>query len=388
MIQTPKPLKKIMNKIALCMIVKNEAHIIRRCIDSVAPLVDYVYVHDTGSTDGTGQVIKDHLASIGKPGEVEYVGWTDFATNRSRALRNLKGKGFFDYALMIDADEILVFRDRKFVDNPDLIKQRLGCDLYEIESRMGGNSYHRPQLTSLKKDFFYKGVVHEFLDCEQEIETRDVITEFFNKPIQDSARNQMGTKKFEKDAEKLLQALKTEKDEFMRGRYSFYLAQSYRDSNKPEQAIKYYEQRISHGGWEQETYISHLHIGLLKKQLKYESRDVLESFARATELIPTRAEALCEYMKTCREDKFYQLSYMVGKHAAEIVNPKNSLFGMDWVYNYGIKDELAVAAFHAGDYKLSYRLNKEILKFPALPAEYRTRVADNMMFAENKYKKK
>jgi glycosyltransferase involved in cell wall biosynthesis len=369
------------------MIVKDEAHIIRRCIDSVAPIVDYVYIHDTGSTDNTGQVIKDHLAAIGKPGEVEHVGWTDFATNRSRALRNLKAKGFFDYALMIDADEIIVFRDRKYVDNPDLIKNRLTADLYEVETRMGGRSYFRPQMTSLKKDFVYKGVIHEFVDCEQEIETRDGVTEFFNKPIQDSARNQMGDKKYEKDAELLESALKNEKDDFLKSRYTFYLAQSYGDSHKLEKAIKYYERRIAYGGWPQEIYISHLSIGRFKERLKYEAFDTLKSFAAALETLPARAEALCEYMKTCRKEKSFLLSYSLGKHAVGIKNPKDSLFGEDWVYDYGIKDELAIAAYHCEDYKLSYQLNKEILKFPALPAHYRTRVTDNMGFAEAKYKK-
>lgn len=369
------------------MIVKNEAHIIRRCIDSVASLVDYVYIHDTGSTDNTGQVIKAHLEAIGKPGEVEYVGWTDFASNRSRALRNLKKKGLFDYALMIDADEIIVFRDRKFVDSPDLIKKRLTADLYEIESRMAGSSYFRPQLTSLKKDFLYKGVLHEFVDCEQEIETRDVITEFFNKPIQDSARNQMGIKKFEKDAEKLYAALKTEKDDYLKSRYTFYLAQTYKDSNKAELAIKYYEERLTHGGWEQELYVCHLNIGMLKRQLKYDAPDVLDSFIRATEVVPSRGEALYEYMKTCRENKMFHHSCSIGVSAVNLPKPRDSLFGMDWVYTYGIKDEFAVAAFHAGKFKLSYKLNQEILKITSLPAAYRTRVTDNMGFAETKYKK-
>src|SRR5258708_7311441 len=50
-----------MTTIGLCMIVKNESKVITRCLGSVRPLVDYVMIEDTGSTDGTQQLITDWL---------------------------------------------------------------------------------------------------------------------------------------------------------------------------------------------------------------------------------------------------------------------------------------------------------------------------------------
>ena len=38
-----------MTTVCRAMIVKNEAHILKRCLNSVLPLVDYVYVADTGN---------------------------------------------------------------------------------------------------------------------------------------------------------------------------------------------------------------------------------------------------------------------------------------------------------------------------------------------------
>ena len=37
-----------MKTIGLCMIVKDEAAVIERCLDSVRPLIDFVVVEDTG----------------------------------------------------------------------------------------------------------------------------------------------------------------------------------------------------------------------------------------------------------------------------------------------------------------------------------------------------
>ena len=40
------------------MIVKNESKIIKRCLDSVKDHIDYWVIVDTGSTDGTQDIIK------------------------------------------------------------------------------------------------------------------------------------------------------------------------------------------------------------------------------------------------------------------------------------------------------------------------------------------
>ena len=45
--------KTLMIKISLCMIVKNEAAILSRCLDSVCDLMDEIIIVDTGSTDDT-----------------------------------------------------------------------------------------------------------------------------------------------------------------------------------------------------------------------------------------------------------------------------------------------------------------------------------------------
>ena len=49
-------------KITLCMIVKNESHIIHECLNSIYKYIDYWIVSDTGSTDGTQDIIKNFFA--------------------------------------------------------------------------------------------------------------------------------------------------------------------------------------------------------------------------------------------------------------------------------------------------------------------------------------
>ena len=108
-----------MKTIGLCMIAKSEAHVIRRCLSSVLALVDYFLIVDTGSEDGTQQVVRDFLAEHNARGAVIDEPWRDFAYNRTFALRELRKVTDIDYALMIDADDQLIEGPVKRVESTD-----------------------------------------------------------------------------------------------------------------------------------------------------------------------------------------------------------------------------------------------------------------------------
>ena len=91
--------------ITLCMIVKNEEHVIERCLSSVYKYIDRYDISDTGSTDKTKEIIKKFFDEKGIPGEVHDIPWEGFGKSRTQALRNCDGKA--DYAWMIDADDSL-----------------------------------------------------------------------------------------------------------------------------------------------------------------------------------------------------------------------------------------------------------------------------------------
>jgi hypothetical protein len=65
--------------ICLNMIVKNEVANLERCLRSVADHISCWVIGDTGSTDGTQELIKQFFAARGIPGELHSFPFENFA---------------------------------------------------------------------------------------------------------------------------------------------------------------------------------------------------------------------------------------------------------------------------------------------------------------------
>ena len=87
-----------MQTLGLSMIVRNEAKVLRFCLDSVRGLVSQIVIGDTGSTDETPNIAQAYGA------QVIPVPWEDhFANARNAVLKHLTT----DWILALDADEEL-----------------------------------------------------------------------------------------------------------------------------------------------------------------------------------------------------------------------------------------------------------------------------------------
>ena len=246
--------------ICLNMIVKNESHIIIKTLENLCSYVDFdaYFISDTGSTDNTIELILSWLNENNILGKVVIEPWKDFAHNRTSALAHIRKQTDMDYVLMIDADETLVY-DTDF--DAGKFKQGMDKDLYMIKCHHDNIVFDRLSITKNEKPFTYKGVLHEYLDCEDPIETRAVLLGVRNTTPHDGARSQVN--KFENDAVILENALLTETDPFLIARYTFYLAQSFRDFNQDAKALKFYLERSTKGFWSEEFYMSLLNAARL-----------------------------------------------------------------------------------------------------------------------------
>lgn len=84
--------------LSLCMIVRNEAHCLGKCLASIAQLVDEIIIVDTGSQDKTKEIACQFTQRI-----YDYSWQDDFAAARNYSLEKAKG----NWILVLDADESL-----------------------------------------------------------------------------------------------------------------------------------------------------------------------------------------------------------------------------------------------------------------------------------------
>lgn len=354
-------------RICLSMIVRNEAAVVERCLRSVKPHIHAWAIADTGSDDGTQDIIRRYMADL--PGELIERPWIDFATNRNQALE--LARNFGDYALVIDADEVLE-TDAGFAWGA------LGEPGYMLEFVYGPTRYRRTALPRLDAGWRWEGVLHEALVQPQPAAV-PVLAGLRIRVHSDGVRSRLPpAEKFARDAEVLRRALDAEPDNT---RYAFYLAQSLRDAGRWHEAIAAYEKRITMGGWPEEVYYSRLQTALLKERTGGAYADVVVAYLDAIDHSPLRAEALCDFARFLRQNKRYALARQFAQAASRLPAPRDVLILDSTVYEWRAHDELAVACYLLGDRSESARLWSELLSDQRLPAAERERVQRNFAVA-------
>ena len=245
--------------LCLNMIVKNESKVILRMLESVAPILDSYCICDTGSTDNTIDLIKTFFQERNIPGKIVEKPFQDFGYNRTRALQAAAelSKETAEYLLLMDADMILWKNPNEF--DITSFKQRISN--YQAVHIMQGTDTFKYKNTRIIKNhlgFTYWGVTHEYVKHPEGISvTYDLIDSKYMF-IQDIGDGGSKSNKFERDIQLLTKGLE---EHPKNDRYTFYLANSYRDCGDNEKAIETYKKRIEIGGWIEETWQSYYQIG-------------------------------------------------------------------------------------------------------------------------------
>lgn len=346
------------------MIVRNEAHIVREVLDAVAPYIASWVIVDTGSTDGTQDLIQNHMASLGIVGELHERPWRHFGHNRSEALTLAQGYG--DYIWIIDADDIVV-------GTPDF--GQLSADAYNLRYCEGaGATYWRRQLFRDQLPWRYEGVVHEYATCDCAFVEDRLDGEYYIDSRRLGGRN-LDPQKYVRDRDLLLAEIERNPDD---ERSVFYLAQSYFDLGDFVNAQKWYARRTQMAGWDEEVYCAMFRLAESMSQLAQPWPAVQDAYLRAWEFRPTRAEPLHAIAYRYRNDQRYELGHMFAERAAEIPLPQeDSLFVRADVHAWRAVDEQAVCASWIGKEAESFTLCRRLLARDDVPADDRQRIAGN-----------
>jgi len=356
-----------MHKISLCMIVRNESRVIRRCLESILPIIDYWIICDTGSTDDTMDIIRNVLSKV--PGELHQDEWRNFAWNRNRYLEHARGKT--EYVLVMDADQVLMQKD---FDPAQLRLDAYHCAIRYHDLEHGFIKVFRPEAAS------YAGVIHNYVNTTGNIGHLESLV---FQDLHDGHRSRNYQEKLRRDIDVLEEAVTGEED---KPRYTYYLAQTYREAGRHEQAAETYLRRAAMGGWEEEVWSSLYNAGRCYQALK-RFDETLTQYLKAFDFRPSRAEPLYRAAEYARNEKRYHTGFMLIRRSLDIPWPSNDILFVETpVYRYLRHFEFVILAYWTGNYAESVKMADYVDTLEGLPEHYRQQNRTNREYGVQKLK--
>ncbi|MDN3504731.1 MAG: glycosyltransferase [Rhabdochlamydiaceae bacterium] len=345
--------------ICLNMIVKDEAKVMERCLKSLKPLIDYWVIVDTGSTDGTQEVIKEFMKDI--PGELHERPWKNFAHNRNEALTLAKGKG--DFLLFLDADETIEI-------SPVFDKSNLSYDLYNVHNFQDMGKFTRAFLVRNTGEAKWIGVLHEALHTPDSFK-KALLTSVTMQSYYTDGNRSKNPNKFLEDAKTLEVGLLEEPDN---ERYMFYLAQSYSLGREYQKALNMYTRRTQYPGEYGEYCYSLYQVGRHQQYLEYPQNKFIQSYSKAYAAAPQRMECIFE-MSEYFKKKNALLAFIIARFGYKEMKKYNSQSYMtdvhlhQWVYDWAMKVNYAELAQYFGELEVASKVYAELISEKKAPEE-------------------
>ncbi len=158
--------------ISACMIVKNEERVLRRCLDSLAGLVDEIILVDTGSADRTKEIAQEYSCKI-----YDFQWIDDFSAARNFSF----SKAVMDYIYVADADEVIDETNRErfmylkqcLLPEIDIV-QMLYTNQLAYNTTYNFNEEYRPKLFKRLRPFNWVDPIHETVMLQPVIYDSDI----------------------------------------------------------------------------------------------------------------------------------------------------------------------------------------------------------------------
>jgi glycosyltransferase involved in cell wall biosynthesis len=296
--------------ICLNMIVKNEASVIKRCLATIKPWIDTWVISDTGSTDGTQDIIREFMKDI--PGELIETPWVDFAHNRNVALDRARDKA--DYSLFMDADG-------QFIPTEGFYGFDLTKECYSIhvtEPTLFKSCSTAYFLLRNSSPIAWTGVLHEYLSGPNgpNIDSDNFLGGTMLSIKQDGNRSKV-----------LEEALLKEPQN---SRYMFYLGQSYSNAFRDDLALVAFEKRTTLDSTDTgENFFARFMVGVFQEKLGFSQDVCLESFMKAHNYRPSRQEPVYKIAQIYVSRGDYEKAHDLLK---------------DYVFSYNLEDQYLIQA--------------------------------------------
>lgn len=300
------------------MIVKNEALIIKRCLESVKDIIDFLVICDTGSDDNTIKIIGEFMEKYKIKGIIKQIEFHNFSQARNESLEI--AKKYSDYILLLDADMVLV--------NNGFKKEELIKDVYFLIQKNNGINYRNIRIIKSSKNWFYLGFTHEVLRCQELLE-EELLTSLYINDIDDGGSKE---NKLQRDLDLLKQDEKN-------SRNVFYLANTHFSLFQFSEAKKNYKLYLQMSTWSEELWFSLYRLGIIAF-IQLNEQEIVYYFNKCDQVNGKRIEHLYYlYLYFLRKESFRQAYNILEKILDNLYNnidyflfTDEKIYNIDWKY--------------------------------------------------------
>lgn len=343
--------------ISLCMIVKNEEKVLKRCLDSAKDIADEIIIVDTGSTDKTKDIAYSFTNTV-----YDFKWVDDFSKARNYSF----SKATKDYILWLDADDVILEQDKnKFIELKNTLDTSIDIVMmkYNVGFDENGNvnfSYYRERLLKRVKKYEWESPIHEVIVPQGNLKYSDICITHKKEDSTYSTRNL-------EIFEKLIA-----KNVILDARQLYYYARELMYNEKYEKAISYYNIFLSHPNAWIENKINAC-IDLSNCYNKINNDDMcISSLFRSFEYDTPRAEICTNIGIYFMQKANYNLAIYWFKQATKIKpNIESGAFIQTDYYNYIPYLNLCVCYNRLGKNKIAYKYNELAGKFKPNSTTYK-----------------
>jgi hypothetical protein len=352
-----------MVKLALNFICKNESHIIEKMLYSTKPIVDLIVATDTGSSDGTQDIIKKFGKDNNIPTYVFDRPFDNFENSRNHSMQKLietskllKWDLDKSYGFWIDCDETLIIAD-------SFDKEHLTEDIYMLDAYIDRVKHTKNTFFKLSKDFEWYGPVHEFIIPKYDkCRLGGVIDNLYvDCKLEGASWKGSISDKYRSHASILENYIDNDRTD---PRWIFYTAQSYYDSASTEsksdnderlrRSMHYYKERVERkDGFKEEIFFSQFRIGTIMKRLEEPWYLTHQELLKAYSLDPLRGESIKAIIDYYLQMGDWEKAYIYTKFGKSNFHGKNPypnrvLFIDESLYGWKFIEVNAIASYYTG----------------------------------------
>jgi glycosyltransferase involved in cell wall biosynthesis len=374
-------------KLILTQIMKNEAHVAHRMLNSIKSIIDGIVVVDTGSTDDSINIVRKWGEDNGVETHVIERPFDNFENSRNESFKKAReiflgrNDGHTYYNFWLDFDEQIEI-------DANFNKQKIDKDLYMFNTYIGAMKYTRNELCRLDKAFRFYGPVHEFIVCDDKNITSGLMEGLTVRVKMDGGSWQSNIPaKYLSHAHVLEKYINdTNRQD---PRWVFYTAQSWHDSacvpdNKDEnderlrRSMKFYKERVSvPNGYPEEIFYAQYRIGTIMRAMEEPWNLALNELLKAYSFDPLRGEpikAIIDYYLAVGEWHNAYLFSSFGKKNFHNKNPYPTrlLFVDETLYVWKFLECHAAACFYTGRRDEAKQTYLEMVKISKEQPQYFT----------------